>query len=432
MEVGMSLNTLVELVISNLTNFLKKSGATETLKGIPNREGKLLIVNNSFFFRDSKYIKTNKSAKYLAIPATSTDVQEKNVLVLTGPRLNSEYKLLADSDDTIETKITLSEAINQELGNLGKIVFVLIGQVDDNVIIKVPIETPHFHQFILNPAQPKKVNITDRTISCNSVEDEASNWTKIETQLTESGVSPNDISDIKQVLGKAFDQAKSDAYATLTIPKTTEKEGKYFLDKIGTSFEDNIREYATALSIMSAAEKNRREAYNEVLRIAYNFTDDALTVLRLLVSICDLKPLIMWGTFMSHYNVVEAVRNLPWARQITKPALSKYIRTVKRARNKSFHRLLPFTKPIDVDLPAQALRDVRLRFFAEYGTSKNTMDFRDKEVVDLLLEFTRTSQEVVADEFWVKNLKVMQTSHEMILRTSEFLKNCLLTTRSAA
>ena len=430
----MSRKTLVELVISNLSNFLIKSGAAEILKKVSKREGKLLIMNNTFFFRDKKYVKTKKSTKYLAIPAASTEVKENSVIVLTGPRLNSEYKLISDADDTIETRIPLSEAIKQELDNLGNIVFVLLGQVDDNVPIKVPIETTHFNQFILNPAQPQQVKIASPTISCNSLEDEASIWATIETQLTESGISSADISDIKRVLGKAFDQAKSEAYASLTIPTEieTEKEGTYFLDRIGASFKENIKEYTAALRLMSAAKSDRREAYNEVLRIAYNFTDDAITVLRLLVSICDLKPLIMWGTFMSHYDVVEAVRNLPWTRQITKPSLSDYISTVKRARNKSFHRLLPFTKQIEVALPTRALREVRLRFFAEYGTSKNTMDFRDKEVVDLLLEFTRTSQETVADEFWIKNLKVMQNSHDMVVRTSDFLKKCLLVVQGVA
>ena len=124
----MPIETLVELVISNLTNFLSKSGAAEMLKKVSKREGKLLILNNTFFFRNRKYVKTKKSAKYLAIPAAATDVQENSVIVLTGPRLNSEYKLVSDDDDTIETRIPLSEAIKQELDNLGNIVFVLLGR----------------------------------------------------------------------------------------------------------------------------------------------------------------------------------------------------------------------------------------------------------------------------------------------------------------
>ncbi len=224
-----------------------------------------------------------------------------------------------------------------------------------------------------------------------------------------------------------MDEAKSKAYADLTIPRKIVPGTKYFLDRISASFKENTEQYRQALASRSAAVSSRIEAHNEVLRIAYNFTDDALTVLRLLVSVCDLKPLVMWGTFMSHYEVVEAIRGLPWRRQVTKPSLGEYINTVKRARNKSFHRLLPFTKPIDVDLPSQALRDVRLRFFSEYGSrdKANRMDFRDKDVVDLLLEFTRTSQETVAEGFWKKNLRVMESSRAMVEQTAAFLKSCL-------
>src|SRR3972149_4875167 len=111
----MSLKLLEEPVLSNIADFLNKSGALEMLKKVRKKDGRLLVLNNTFFFRDRAYIKTNKNKKYLAIPAAATDITNKNVLVLTGPRLNSEYKLISDSDDTIEKTLSLADAIKQEI-----------------------------------------------------------------------------------------------------------------------------------------------------------------------------------------------------------------------------------------------------------------------------------------------------------------------------
>ena len=68
-------------------------------------------------------------------------------------------------------------------------------------------------------------------------------------------------------------------------------------------------------------------AFNEVLRLPYNFAGDAKTFIELIVSICDLKPVVLWGTIGSHFALSEAFRALPWMRSRNKASLKKYVDT---------------------------------------------------------------------------------------------------------
>jgi len=142
-------------------------------------------------------------------------------------------------------------------------------------------------------------------------------------------------------------------------------------------------------------------------------------LLKLLISVCDLKPIILWLTFNSHYHLTESIRALPWSKQKTKPSITKYVETIKKARNRSFHRLIPFSKSFLVYLPDDSIKNVRLRIFSEYGQSKksNRLEYEDKELIDVLMEFTRTSEEIVPQDFWGKNLSVLENTVKLIDET---------------
>ena len=111
---------------------------------------------------------------------------------------------------------------------------------------------------------------------------------------------------------------------------------------------------------------------------------------------------------------------LPWTRQNTKPSLTIYIDTVRKARNKSFHRLIPFSKAFEIKLPDNSIQNASLRIFSEYGAKSNSnrLEYKDKELVEVLMEFTRTSEEVVSDNFWYKNAKVIENTIELLKITA--------------
>jgi hypothetical protein len=164
--------------------------------------------------------------------------------------------------------------------------------------------------------------------------------------------------------------------------------------------------------------------FNDVLRIAYNFATDAVLVIQLLVSICDLKPIVRWCTVDEWFRLAESFRNLPWSKMKDKHSLDAYQQTVSNARNKAFHRLLPVENTLRVELEGTKLGRVTLRLFPEYAArnSEQTMDYEDRALVELLTDFTRVSERGVSPQFWGRNIVVMEATIELLSRTSLALK----------
>lgn len=166
---------------------------------------------------------------------------------------------------------------------------------------------------------------------------------------------------------------------------------------------------------------------NDILWIAYNFASDAITFIRLIVSICDLKPVVLWGTMEKHFALAEALRNLPWHRHRNKPVLSNYCTTIADARNSAFHNLFSFRKSLDVALPEDSLQEAKMRIFSEHTKKRqNVLLYQDKEFVDLLFEFTRARERQVSLQFWERNLSVMDVTVELCDATSDFLAEFLV------
>jgi hypothetical protein len=426
----MGTQVIIDHILRNINMFIGSSGLKETLDGVKKLDTKLVVPNNSFFFREKTYIKTNKSDKYLAFLYRGMPVQVEDCIVIKGVNLNSDYQILNRGDLKITEQESLIDAVNIEIDKLGSLVFVLLGEIDDSVVVKADINHKLLRRVVLNPLQEEFVCCTGDELICKNVDDEEMIWTEIQHALLEQfGYSEELLEDLKGRLGAAFDHLKSESFCNLIIPRKLEAGKRYFLDVIEGSLAQTLESYSTAIKYLSSLASDRRQAFNEVLRIAYNFTDDAITLIRLLVSVCDLKPLIFWGTFVWQYMLVESIRNLPWTREERKPSLSTYIDTIRKARNRTYHRLFPFSKPFEVLLPDRSLQNVRLRIFSEHGSKKksNTMEFQDKQLVDLLMEFTRTAEEIVSEQFWEKNAGVIECTATMIREISGFLKACFET-----
>jgi len=60
----METNAITSTILSNMSEFYDKSGLAEVYVRLSPNSGKLVILNNSFFFREKTYIKTNKNEKY--------------------------------------------------------------------------------------------------------------------------------------------------------------------------------------------------------------------------------------------------------------------------------------------------------------------------------------------------------------------------------
>jgi hypothetical protein len=76
--------------------------------------------------------------------------------------------------------------------------------------------------------------------------------------------------------------------------------------------------------------------FNRVLRISYNFSGDATKVLRLLISLADLKPVLFWCTVAEWFALSKSFQSLPWSKSTAEPSLGAYYTMIGGVRNRSF------------------------------------------------------------------------------------------------
>lgn len=358
--------SVISIILENINKFIQETDLNEEINRLPEKETMTIVINNSFLFREK--IKTIKSKKYLAFTPGILPIKEDNCFVVSGLELKKDYIIIPKSDTKIKDIIAINEAILQEEKSLGDIVFVLMGEIDENLEIAENVNHELINKIIYSPKGNKTVNINDGIIRLNSIDNEDDNWSFIESYLkNETKVDSETINNLKSVIGSLFDNLKKEAFLNLRIPDKYMTDKKYFLELITESIKEQIHVYENCIKNIESASSDRQYTFNEILRISYNFADDASTLIRLLVSVCDLKPIILWATFFSHYNLTESIRNLPRSRQVTKPSINSYIETIKKARNKTFHRLIPFSKAFEVELPPNSIKNASSRIFSEYG-----------------------------------------------------------------
>jgi len=151
---------------------------------------------------------------------------------------------------------------------------------------------------------------------------------------------------LKEEFAAVLTKLQEKGTGRLKLPEKGERARKGLTDEIVEELKGKRAEYASALSKCKGDPDIDSGAFNEVLRISYNFANDVLPYLRLVISICDLKPVILWTTIGEHYLLSEAFRNLPWGRSKYKESLKGYRDTVANARNKAFHDIFPFQKAL--------------------------------------------------------------------------------------
>jgi hypothetical protein len=376
----------------------------------------LVLLNNSFIFRQK--LQTIKSDLYLAIPVrTGFQLGVSNVVVARGITFHSDFKLVELKGMKKLEVQEISPAIDQQLKQLGSIVMVLIGEVQDNVVTKAPIGHSLFSELELNPAATA-LAIRDRMIQVRSISDEEEIWAELEkahgTQLP---------ADLAQPLASALEHIRKNHYAVLRLPGETALS-RPLLDSFVNALRQNLARYKQAWNKCEGQADVDGGEFNDLLRIAYNFATDAVLVIRLLVGICDLKPIVRWCTVDEWFRLAESFRNLPWSKMKEKHSLDAYQVIISSARNKTFHRLLPVDNTLRVELEGTKLGRITLRLFPEYAArnSEETLDYEDRALVELLTNFTRVSERNVSPQFWRRNTAVMEATIELLSRTSSALK----------
>lgn len=411
---------LVESLLTLVNEFIQLHEIADAIGKITTKNDKYGLINNSFMFREG--VKTVKNSKYLAFFLDTIPVTKDSCFIIEGFELKNDFKAISRADDKIKKLQPIEDAIREESETFGDIVFILMGQIDDEVKLSCEIEGTTYSQLVFNPQSSEDVILDSGKIICRSIEDEGTLWSEIERQLNLSTTPPGEIATLKEKLGTPISKLKEQIFLNLIIPERFDSKTKYFLELISDSIREQIDYYKSALINLNSATSNRGQALNEILRMSYNFVEASDTILRLIISVCDLKPLLLWLTFVMHVRLTDTIRSLPWKKQDTKASMKMYASTVKNARNKTFHSLIPFPKSFKVKLPENAIKDANLRIFSEFGTKNNRLEYKDKELVDVLMEFTRTSEEVVSGGFWEKNLQVIERTCDVLDSTAVALR----------
>lgn len=413
--------TVEQTVRRSVNDFISQAGISSQDEALAFKPKDLLLINNSFVFREKKTIKTTKSEKYVCVHVTGGGNFSRSPRVATGISINSDFRRIPAKDSNNLNLVALKDALKSELDRLGNLVFILIGHIDDTVVNRHVIQNSDYSELVWDPSSKDSVKLAAPTITIADARNEAEVWAQIEVELSHLGA------DIPEGLPDAFalaiERLKDEAVANLVLPSHGNLHSPNMTESIVQVLQEQRDEYADALT----KSRNEQMVSNDILRIAYNFASDAITFIRLIVSICDLKPVVLWGTMDKHFALAEAFRNLPWHRHRNKPALSNYRTTIADARNSAFHNLFPFRKSLDVSLPEESLQKARIRIFSEHTKKKqNVLLYQDKELVDLLFEFTRARDRQVSLQFWESNLKVMDATIELCDATGDFLAELLV------
>lgn len=384
----------------------------------------VIVINNSFIYRDKSLIKTTKNDQYLCLKIKDSKPQEE-VLVAKPSDFNSDFKLLSAKSGNLPTTEPLGKAIENELGRLGQLLFVLMGEIKDEPR-SVPINHSYATELQFDPAATKAavagVVAGSRRIIVHQLLDPEAAWKEIESTVEiDLGDDGKNLAD---KFATAFEKLKNEAVSKLQLPNPgASKSESSFIARLRQAVSDQRKLYDEALKKCDKEGGRSGVHLNEVLRIAYNFSDDALKVLQLLVSVSDLKAVLLWCTIREHFDVAAAFRNLPWTKSTKKPSLSRYQEIINEARNRAFHNLLAFDRTVESDLHGISIGARSLTLLPAHGRRKAhvAFDYEDRELVEVLTELTLAPETAVSMDFWKRNAHVMQTFESLLAKMEEAL-----------
>lgn len=389
-------------------------------KGEAARTGDRIIVNNSFLFRSQTRTKKNELFPMLEVGREGRVQTLPTIASNFG--MNTDFKLLSRQSGNLPPEQTLPDALERQLETLGRFVFILIGRIEDDVVISKSLDHATYKTVELNPTQMDRVRVDDSTISVREVFDEEAIWTALLPHLRETDEAA--LKAMRDALAQGLDALETDAFARLILPQDGHGKAE---ESVLASFCQVLQEQRDTYD--GAFKRSKGEplvdaaSYNELLRIAYNFASDALGVVRLLMSVCDLKPVVFWATVGEHFALSEAFHRLPWTRTRSKPSLDNYAHSIGDARNSVFHHLFPFRKTLEIKLAGTDFKEVTLRLFPEHSRrGENQLLYQDKKLVDVLSEFTRARERQVPPRFWRENLGVMDATIALFHKTAKVLE----------
>jgi hypothetical protein len=409
---------IIEKIKYNIVEIQQLPSFTKWFNSQKTTGNDIIIFNNSFVHREES--RTNKNLKYLSYSISKSNQIDK-IFVYSVNRILNDFKIFSKekiSDDLSN----IENVLNDELKNIGELVFILLGTIDEDVNFTNQINTNFLKTITYNPKFSSNLIDGDNLI-INDTSDEDEIWELITSYFRTSEFAAELTNDFKSEIGKKLDFIEDISYSKLILKSISDNNSPTILESMLTILKEQLKEYEKSIYEYIESKKDDSKLFNNILRISYNFSTDASTLLKLIMSICDLKPIVLWGTILHHYNLSEAFKDLPWNRSNSKPSLKNYNNIIANSRNQAFHKIFPFKNSLNIELPNNSLKGATIRIFSKHSKKKeNQLSYDDKAMVDVLLDFTRTSEHKISFSFWEKNKIIMQLSIKLVEETNDFLK----------
>lgn len=429
-----TLTTIIEKGVNEIT---KEAGFTRWVSGEAAAGEGIAAINNSFVYRD--LVKTTKNEQYLCVSLKDGYVVSGTASVAKPQGFNNDFKFFKSSSKVMPETQALATSVNAEINALGQLVFVLVGEIED-VVCEVEIDHTYAHILRFDPNQKEAARIIaidhdEKAMVVNELIDPEAGWNEIEATVEKQ--LGKETEGFQTAFSTAFNKLQQEAQSQLVLPSSdAPKSRSSFLSRVRRSVKEQRRLYEDALRNTARAKATQGAHLNEVLRIAYNFADDAINVLALLMSVCDLKGIVLWCTLPQHFGLAEAFRSLPWTKVKGKPSLKRYQEVINGARNRAFHNLLGFDRSLFSDLTGVAIKARSLTLLPAHTRRKGhvAFDYEDRELVEVLSQLTLAPETAVSMEFWKRNADVMAKFEDLLDATENalWLLNAARATRSAS
>lgn len=347
-----------------------------------------------------------------------------DIYVATTTDFDQDFKKIPSQLAKKTPMVKMEQAIEGEVRNLGHLIFFLLGEIVD-CVHSIEIQNRFVEELQFDPNIPEPTilqNAGKRTLVINQLSDPGAAWSIVKADLE---IIPGiDIEALEKTYAQGFEILQNDAKLIMNLPKAgSPKISNSFIGSLQNSVGEQRELYELALEKCLTGKDQNDLNLREIMRISYNFADDAIKLLQLLVSLSDLKAIILWTTLKAHFDLVESIRNLPWTKSEKKASPDYYIEKIKGARNHAFHNLLLFDRTIEADLNGIQVNAKKLTILPPYSKRKNytSLDYEDREIVEILNELTRAPETVVTLDFWEKNLSVITSFEKLLQSTKEAL-----------
>jgi hypothetical protein len=411
------------VIIDNLKEIAKTKSFKADLDSQKIQDGDYILINNSFIFR-KPFIKTNKNHQFVTLKVKNKEPDYANIYVSTPTDFDGDFKVIKSKQAASLKTYPLKQAIETEIRQLGQLVFFLIGEVIENSMsVDIPNSLVHGLKYDPISKGPELLELDKRRIIVvNQLTDPESVWNLVKSDLEK--IPSINLPALETAFATSFEKLQNEVRLVMNLPKPTSiRFSKSFIVQLRNSVIEQRKLYKLALDKCVNGEDENDINLREVMRISYNFADDAIKLIQLLVSVSDLKAIILWLTIKSHIDLAESIRNLPWSKSEKKASPSNYVEKVKGARNHAFHNLLLFDKTIEADLSGVLVNAKKLTLLPPYAQRKTVVsfDYEDREIVEIISEITRATETVVTLDFWIKNSIVLEVFEKLLEATEDAL-----------